>query len=215
MKKWTYWIITLIFFVLFALPASSSQNGTTGFSGVFALNPVGSPADLSQTLRDGQLVDSSLTNSVISPVSSQIYSKNIAASDSHTPITIKLTQSKIPLVNEETILHFEVNSIFDAPETTVKIILPPNVKLITGSLERTIDLHANTPESFEVTIKFTQPGDFKITASAHKVIDKDNSWGDMDVLYLTIGNVQKYQALDLFSMQNMHNLDQNNLLIKV
>jgi len=115
--------------------------------------------------------------------------QNLAASDASTPITIELTQSKIPLVNEETTFHIEINSIFVAPGTNVKIILPKNVELISGSLERTIDLQANTPESFETVIKFTQPGNYKITASAHKIIDQENSWGDMDVIYLTIGEV--------------------------
>jgi hypothetical protein len=113
--------------------------------------------------------------------------QNMAASDPSTPITLQLTQSKIPLVNEETILKVAVNSIFDAPGTKVNIILPPDVELIRESPERTIDLYANTPESFETTIKFTRPGSFRISASAHKAVDKENSWGDMDVLYLTIG----------------------------
>ena len=81
----------------------------------------------------------------------------------------------------------EINSIFDAPVTNVKIVLPPDAELISGSLEKTIDLKANTPETSEIIIKFTQPGNFKITVLAHKVIDSENAWGDMDVLYLTIG----------------------------
>jgi len=121
--------------------------------------------------------------------STSAQNSKIAFTDASTPITVNLTQSKIPLVNEETTLHVEVNSIFDAPETNVKIILPPNVELISGELERIIDLKANKPESFEVKIKFSQPGNFKIIAQAHKTIDLENSWGDMDVLYLTIGQV--------------------------
>ncbi len=31
---------------------------------------------------------------------------------------------------------------------------------------------ANRPESFETTIKFAQPGDFKVIAIAHKTIDQ-------------------------------------------
>jgi len=114
---------------------------------------------------------------------------NATISDSSTPITLKLTQSKIPIVNEETILRVEVKSIFNAPGTNVKIVLPPNVELVSGSLERNIDLQANKSESFETIIKFSKPGNFKITAVAHKIIDQENSWGDMDVLYLTIGEV--------------------------
>ena len=112
---------------------------------------------------------------------------NVTTSESSTPITLKLTQSKIPLVNEENILRVEVNSIFNAPGTIVKITLPPDVELVRGSLEKNIDLQANAPESFETIIKFFKPGNFKITAVAHKIIDQENSWGDMDVLYLTIG----------------------------
>ena len=113
---------------------------------------------------------------------------NATTSDSSTPITVNLTQSKIPIVNEETTLRVEVNSILNASGTNVKLILPPGADLISGSLEKNIDLQANAPESFETIIKFTKPGNFKITAEAHKIIDQDNSWGDMDVLYLTIGD---------------------------
>ncbi len=104
------------------------------------------------------------------------------------PITLQLTLSKIPVTNEQTTLHVDVNCIFDAPDTNVSIILPSNVEVIQGMTEEKLDLKANTTESLEVTIKFTQPGDYKITAAARKVIDQENSWGDMGVLYLSIGD---------------------------
>ena len=192
MEKWNYWIVILIVIVLSVLPAASAENGKMEFPGVYGLNPVGTIADLSHITSDGQLKDSGLAISLISPVSDQSNMTNIqntAASDVKTPITIKLTQSKIPLVNEETILHVEVNSIFNAPDTNVKLMLPPSVELIHGSLERSVNLQANIPESFDTIIKFTEPGNFKITALARKTIDPENSWGDMDVLYLTVGNV--------------------------
>ena len=161
---------------------------TSAFSGAGRLFPV----DPNQITRDNPSNDSVSTTALIPPTSFQstvTNIKNLAASDVSTPITVKLTQSKIPLVNEETTLRVEVSSIFDAPGTNIKIILPPEVELISGLLETNIDLQANMPESFETIIKFSQPGNFKITALAHKEIDQDNSWGDMSVLYLTIGEV--------------------------
>jgi uncharacterized protein YcfL len=111
------------------------------------------------------------------------------------PITLKLTLSKIPVVNEETILQVNVKCIFDAPGTNVSLNLPSNVVVINGTSKKIIDLKANTSESLETTIKFTQQGDYKITAVAHKTIDQENSWGDLDVLYLSIGDtISKIQT---------------------
>ncbi len=108
-------------------------------------------------------------------------------SEGNTPITVILTISKIPGINEEAILRVEVSSIFDASNTNVKIILPPDGEVISGTIEKSLDLKANKPESFESKVKFTNPGKIKIIAQARKVIDEQNSWGDMDVLYLSIG----------------------------
>jgi hypothetical protein len=111
-----------------------------------------------------------------------------SSSNTSNPITLKLTLSKIPVVNEEATLHIDVNCVFDAPETNVKIVLPSDVVMINGTIEKNLDLKANTTESLETTIKFSRQGDYKITAVAHKVIDQGNSWGDMDVIYLSIGD---------------------------
>ncbi len=72
------------------------------------------------------------------------------------PITIKMTISKIPVVNEETLVRAEVMSIFDASNTSVKIILPSDGELIGGTIEKSLDLKANIPESFEAKIKFSR-----------------------------------------------------------
>ena len=129
------------------------------------------------------------------PVFAMTESKTIQTppiSDVSTPITLKLTISKIPHVYEETILHVEINCIFDANRTNVKIILPSDVESVGGLIEKNIDIKANTPQSFETKIKFLRPGNFKIIALAHKVINQENSWGDEKVLYLTIGdNISK------------------------
>lgn len=116
------------------------------------------------------------------------YEQPASFSEENTPITVKLTLTKIFVVNEETTFRVEVTSIFDAYGTNVKVILPADGELISGTIDKKIDLKANTSESFESKIKFSRSGDFKIIVKALKVIDKENSWGDMDVHYMTVND---------------------------
>jgi hypothetical protein len=128
------------------------------------------------------------STSQITSTTSSISVPATSVSNDSTPITLKLTLSKIPVVNEETTLRVEVNCIFDAPDTNVSIIMPSDSVMTRGVAEKRLDLKANTPQSYEATIKFLQHGNYTITARAKKVIDRENSWGDMDVLYLSIGD---------------------------
>ncbi len=82
-----------------------------------------------------------------------------------TPITLKLTLSKIPVVDEETTLRVEVNCIFDAPDTNISIIMPSDVVIIRGIAEKRLDLKANNPQSVDTTIKFLQQGNYTIYRS--------------------------------------------------
>jgi len=107
--------------------------------------------------------------------------------DAFTPITVNLTISKIPVLNESADLHCKVSSIYDAKNTTVRIQLPEGSELVNGSLAVKLDLMADRPDYLNATVKFTRSGDFTIKATAYHMVDAENSWGDLKALYLTIG----------------------------
>jgi hypothetical protein len=142
-----------------------------------------------------------ITFTSVMPANGSIDVQHSSDAEEHTPITIKMTISKIPGVNEETLVRAEVMSIFDASNTSVKIMLPSDGELMSGTLEKNLDLRANIPESFEANIKFSHPGKYKIATLAHKVIDTENSWGDMDVLYVTVGSdiLESGSAVQVYS----------------
>jgi hypothetical protein len=104
-----------------------------------------------------------------------------------TPINLEASISKVPVVGEEAGIRATISSAFDAPGTTYSIHLPEGAELVSGALSGTLDLAAGTPQSIEVTIKFTKPGDYIIEISARHAIDTANSWGDLKSLYLTVG----------------------------
>ena len=111
----------------------------------------------------------------------------MAVSDVLTPITVNFSISKVPILNENADLVCRVVSIDDAPNTTAKIELPEGVQLMAGDISGSWDLKANVPVDLNATVRFTKNGDHRIVASAHRVVDENNSWGDLKALYLTIG----------------------------
>jgi hypothetical protein len=80
----------------------------------------------------------------------------------------------------------------DAPDVTAQIELPAHAHLVAGGLEWQGDLSAKDKVSFEATIVFTRAGDAAVFCRANKRIDAENSWGDMDELYLSIGNTTSH-----------------------
>jgi len=80
-----------------------------------------------------------------------------------------------------------VSSIVDAPNTTATISLPDGVELAAGDLTGQWDLKANEPVFLNATVRFTRADDYTIKAAARRVIDENNFWGDVESLYLTIG----------------------------
>ena len=107
--------------------------------------------------------------------------------DLHSPIYINLSIEKVPLVNEDADLICNVSSIVDAPNTTATISLPDGVELAAGDLSGQWDLKANEPVFLNATVRFTRADDYTIKAAARRVIDANNFWGDVESLYLTIG----------------------------
>ena len=111
-----------------------------------------------------------------------------------TPITISLSMPTTPLLNEVTKITATVNSILDAPDTTARIILPEGVTLVSGDLIWEGDLKAGIPTSFSANIKFTKVENVRIEAVANHIIDDENSWGDIDVIYVNYSTSQEVET---------------------
>lgn len=101
-----------------------------------------------------------------------------------TPITISLSIPPTIGLNETVDVAIIVNSILDAPNTRVDLILPEGVVLVSGNPTWDVDLTANTPVIFSAKIKMIKTGNWEIKAIAKKVIDQENIWGDMDIVYV-------------------------------
>ena len=110
-----------------------------------------------------------------------------ALSNVETPINVSLSMPAIPTLNENTEVTCTVSSVSDAPNTTARIILPDEVRLVSGDLTWQGDLKADESLSFSATVRFEESGNYAIEAVARRVIDEENSWGDIDVLYLNVG----------------------------
>ena len=101
-----------------------------------------------------------------------------------TPITIYMS---IPLTlssNNITDVNIMVKSILDAPGTKVDLILPEGVSLVSGESTWNVNLIKDTPVNLSAKIKIEKYEELEISAVAKKIIDKDNSWGDIDVVYI-------------------------------
>ena len=145
-----------------------------------------------EQVRFGKVVVSMDKNSLILMALALILSITLIFTGSgscnlHSPIYINLSISKIPLVNESVDLTCNVSSIMDAPNTTATITLPDGVELAAGDLTEQWDLKANEPVFLNATVRFTRADDYIIKAAARRVIDANNFWGDVESLYLTIG----------------------------
>src|SRR5262249_4392082 len=81
-----------------------------------------------------------------------------------TPITLALTLSHVPGVSEEAMLTVTVQSIFDAPDTSVEVIVPAGAVAQTTSW--VVSLQANTLVTRTTGIVFAQPGNFSVSARA-------------------------------------------------
>jgi|GEM_PF-3464486 len=103
------------------------------------------------------------------------------------PITMEFNASEIPVLGEDSEIFCRISSILDAPNTSASITLPSGVLLTAGNLTGRWDLKANEPVFLNITVRFTEAGDFKLEAEAHHAVNEGSSWGDQKAIYLTIG----------------------------
>jgi hypothetical protein len=107
--------------------------------------------------------------------------------DSHTPITVHLSMSKLPRLDEDTEVTCMVSSAADAIDTSASIILPSDALLVSGNTHWNGPLYAGQYISFSATIRFQAEGRKIVRALARHVIDQENSWGDLDTIYINVG----------------------------
>ncbi len=104
------------------------------------------------------------------------------------PIKVKLSISKLPVLNEPVDLTCSVTSVSDAPNSIALIKLPKGAGLVSGILEWQGDLKANIPVSLSAQIVFKETGHWAIEGGAKcGIIPGKFEWGDLDVIYLDIG----------------------------
>lgn len=101
-----------------------------------------------------------------------------------TPISVSMSMPHELNLNEAVDISIVVNSTKDAPNTSVELILPEGISLVSDNSTWKVDLVAKTPVSLSAKIALIKIGQWDIKVLAKKVIDQDNSWGDVDMAYI-------------------------------
>lgn len=101
-----------------------------------------------------------------------------------TPITVSMSMPATLVLNKVSDINISVASVRDAPNTRIDLILPEGASLVSGKSTWEVNLTANTPATFSAKIMMTKTGNWVIKAVAIRIIDKENSWGDMDIAYI-------------------------------
>jgi len=126
----------------------------------------------------------------IAPASSVSESQDLAQeywTAPSTPIQAVLSIDSYPPIGQPATLTCEISSILEAPGTSAQIELPATARLLDGDTNWQGDLLAGESIKLVATIAFEAEGDMAVFCRAHRVIDAENSWGDLAGLYLSIG----------------------------
>jgi hypothetical protein len=115
-----------------------------------------------------------------------VFTASVQATPPSTPITIDLSLSHAPGLNESATVTITVTSIVDAPGTVVELVLPPDVVSTTPSW--TVDLLANTPVTLSSSVFVQATGNVTISARAFKAVGAQAAWGDMKSVPVTVGS---------------------------
>lgn len=112
----------------------------------------------------------------------------LSTSDPATPISVDMKLPQDIRTNVQTELLFTVCSISEAPGTRANIILPSSVELMSGEDTWVVDLSANQPIVFTITIRFTRIGPFMLSGHASYDLGGGTVWGDQKDIFVTINN---------------------------
>jgi len=111
-----------------------------------------------------------------------------------TPIQTTLSMDHVPILGEPVIVTCEVASVLDAPHTTAQIELPDNTQVIEGTISWEGDIIVGEAIRFSATILFDTTGDKSIFCRSIRVVDEENSWGDLSALYISIGVMKSLKS---------------------
>jgi hypothetical protein len=103
-----------------------------------------------------------------------------------TPLQVRLLASRAPALNEPVTLALQVHAFEKAPGTSVSIRLPDGAELLDGSTEEVIDLEAGETHELRIVAALTTLGEQTIAGDASRGVSDGETWGDSDVLYLTV-----------------------------
>jgi hypothetical protein len=102
------------------------------------------------------------------------------------PVSVQLILSKAPKLNEVVELDCVINSIFDAANTTVLPEFPGSVVIVSGGMNWTGDLKADTPITLKSTIKIVAEGQVTLMVKASSLQANGDVWADAAYIYLTV-----------------------------
>jgi len=110
----------------------------------------------------------------------------VTATPPSTPITLELALSHAPGLNEWATLTVTVSSVLDAPDTSVELILPHDVRAPTTNW--IVDLRANIPVTLSSAVFVQTVGNLTLSARAIRLAGPGAVWGDMKAIPLHIGS---------------------------
>ena len=123
-----------------------------------------------------------------------------------TPINAALSIDSYPPVGQPATLTCEISSVLEAPGTTAQIELPANARLLSGDINWQGDLVAGESVEISAKILFEVEGDAAVFCRAIRVIDAENSWGDLAELYLSIGQEDSQAGFSAIPIYQRHEL---------
>ncbi len=115
----------------------------------------------------------------------------IASQPSHqdpaTPIQVRVKLDRLPRSGQTALATCSATTAREAGDTSIDLILPSNVQLVSGNLHWYGTLRPSSPTTLSATVSFQGSGNVKVTCKAYHQVDSKNSWGDLDSAYLSIG----------------------------
>jgi hypothetical protein len=137
-----------------------------------------------------------LVASAVSPAYAAPSTPQDALAEPATPIQVDLQIDRLARLGETAALSCVVSAAYDAPGARAAIELPANAELASGALSWQGDLLAGQPVTLNATILFKGSGDTAIACRALRPTEELDTWGDLDTLYLSVG---EQETLDGFA----------------
>lgn len=117
-----------------------------------------------------------------------------ALAEPATPLQVDLSIDRLAPLGQPETLTCVVSTAFDAPGTRATIELPANAELVGGALSWQGDLLAGQPVTLAATVIFKSGGDTAIACRALRVTEELDTWGDLDMVYLSVGQEQTLEG---------------------